>query len=145
MIGLTRPAESAGSRVGWRSVGCACAVIQHRVDQHQAGDGPQTSVSCQQGERGSKPAAGAVAHDHQIAGVHALRRSVAEYPFQRCVTVLQRDRERMLGGKPVIDGNDDCLELDGQLGQVIIGHLRAAQYKAAAMDIQNDREVGVRV
>jgi hypothetical protein len=80
--------------------GCGQVGVGGRVDQELCRQRRAAAVACAYGADRREVAAGAVATDHERAGL------VLGGPQQRREAVIERHREGMLGSEPVADAED---------------------------------------
>lgn len=73
------------------------------------------AVPGEQGERGGEAPAGTISTDGDPVWIDAEGVAVLVDPGGGGVTVLETGGERVLGGESVIDGDDDCVDLGGDL------------------------------
>jgi len=114
-------------------------VVELRNVQVLEGDRRPAAVTGQQGEPGGQPTAGADAVQRDARRVHGW---MLGQPGQRGVAVLDRRREAVLGGEPVVHRHDHGPDRTGQVGvQAVVG-VQVADREAARVHGQDAGQPG---
>ena len=105
------------------------------INEQLAGQCRAVGARTQRYCRGQVPA-GAVAADREAGRVGADLGGVPGDPAQRRVAVVDRRRERVLGGQPVTRHHDQRAGGVGQAAADAVGRVDGAEYPAAAEEVQ---------
>jgi len=114
------------------------APVDHRVDQHLAGQGDVGRAPEPERNRGRQVAARAFARDRDAFRVGAEAHRVGERPLRHRHAVVEARRERMLGREPVLDRHNGRAGAVRELAGDVVHQSDAADAEPAAVEIHDD-------